>query len=258
MKIKLIELLKIILLIALVIIGVMVIPQIVAGIEFAPLKNLSSELMAFLITLGFFALFTQYWDKIPLSKSVLLKEKGKLTSWAKGCLIGIVMIGITIPVLIIPGWINIERTSMSFAAMIFPFITMLFAAFWEELLFRGWALNKLQFIVGKHAAAIVIALIFASLHLLSPLSSPQIVISTFFSGLLLNYAFLQKQSLYFPIGIHFAWNAFNNLFFGESVFHVDYINEFMAGINNPEQGFVAIVITALAWLYVMRMRPTKR
>ena len=126
---------------------------------------------------------------------------------------------------------------------------MTFTAFWEELAFRGFILNNLEKIIGKHAASIIVALIFGLLHLLSPLKSIFIVISTFFAGLLLNYAFFAKRNLYFPIGIHYAWNLLNAILFSKYMFSVEYVNTLWGGIKNPEQGLIGITITFLGFLF---------
>ncbi|EKD51401.1 MAG: hypothetical protein ACD_62C00265G0007 [uncultured bacterium] len=81
------------------------------------------------------------------------------------------------------------------------------------------------------------------LHLLSPLCGYQIVISTFLSGMLLNYAYFYSGNLYLPIGIHFGWNFFNSLLFSVRIIKVEYLNNFLAGAKNPEQGLIAIFVT---------------
>ncbi len=257
MKKNLKEVLKIVLLVGLAIAGSVIASGLAENIDFKLLRGFIRELVTCNIVILAFILISGYWDAEKFRDNILFRGKRKIAVWLKGCLLGTLMIGVTTLILSMSGWIKIEVQNISFSLFIFPFITMFFTALWEELVFRGYALNKLQHIIGKHAAAIAIALIFALLHLLSPLSSYVIVISTFLSGLLLNYSFIKTQHLYFPIGIHFAWNAINNLIYGNVIFRVNYINELMGGMKNPEQGLVAIFITGLAILYIITIKSEK-
>ena len=249
-----VEILKIILLVGLAILGSILATEIALKLNYKPARGLVREMVTCGIVIISFLIFSRFWDKESYNNNIISRGKGKFLFWVKGFIIGGVMIGLTTLILILTGWIKTEYNNPSRALITFPFITMVFTAFWEELVFRGYALNKLQNIIGKHAAAVAIALIFALLHLLSPLSSFAIVISTFLSGLLLNYAFIKTQNLYFPVGIHFAWNALNNLLYENVLFKIDYVNQFTGGIKNPEQGLVAIVITGLAVLYVFTLK----
>ncbi|MBN1183657.1 MAG: CPBP family intramembrane metalloprotease [Bacteroidales bacterium] len=251
-----IEILKITAFVAVAITASIIASTLTGNISLIEIKIITREAITCLIVLLAFILFSKYWDRVKSKDSILLKEKSKGVQWIKGCVLGIIMIALTSLILILAGWINVERLGKSFKFALLPFITMLFTSFWEELVFRGFALNKLKTIVGKHTSAIIIALIFGLLHLLSPLKSPAIVVSTILSGLILNYAFLKKQSLYFPMGIHFAWNAFNNFLYGNVFFRIEYYNTIMAGLKNPEQGLVAISITFIALLYVLTLKPS--
>ena len=207
-------------------------------------------------------LFMTKWDKIPFSSLSIYLMKGRLRLLCYGFLLGAVLLT-TVFVLnylfhsIAPTYLNMSVNTC--AGIVLFFIATLFTAMWEEISFRGYLLQKLSETIGIHSSCSIIALCFGLLHLLSPLSSYQIVISTFLSGMLLNYAYFYSGNLYLPIGIHFGWNFFNGLLFSERIFKIEYLNRFLSGVKNPEQGLIAILITGLVaiWFVALYLKKQK-
>lgn len=75
----------------------------------------------------------------------------------------------------------------------------------EELLFRGYPFQKL--IQWRPPLTIIlIALAFAALHTGNNNVSIIGIINIFLGGVLLGFAYLRYRRLWFPIGLHFAWN----------------------------------------------------
>ena len=92
------------------------------------------------------------------------------------------------------------------------------AAVGEELLFRGVLFRILEQAAGTVTALLVSALLFGLAHIANPnatlFSSLAIAIE---AGLLLGLAFVATRNLWFPIGIHLAWNFTQGGIFGASV-----------------------------------------
>ena len=91
----------------------------------------------------------------------------------------------------------------------FPWLEMLTvflpAAFHEELAFRGYLFQKIR--QSSRGAAIAIsAFMFAVLHGKNIGISPLAVVNVFLAGVLLALAYERYERLWFPIGIHMAWN----------------------------------------------------
>jgi CAAX protease family protein len=91
----------------------------------------------------------------------------------------------------------------------FPWLDMLAiflpAPFHEEILFRGYLFQKLRF-WSRGAAIAISSFMFAVLHGSNIGISVLAIINVFLAGVLLALAYERYERLWFPIGIHMAWN----------------------------------------------------
>lgn len=212
----------------------------------------------------FYFLLMSKWDKVPLPELSVYPNRKRFKLLCYGTFVGALMLLIVFLLNYFTGSIvvnDVQGALSKYSSISLIFTAMFFAAVWEEIAFRGVLLQKLSEVIGIHTSCVAIALFFGVLHVLSPLSSFQIVVSTVLSGLLLNYAYFYSGNLYLPIGIHFGWNFLNNILFSGVICKVGYLNEFLAGIKNPEQGLIAILITGLAAtcfiaMFVRKQNPT--
>jgi membrane protease YdiL (CAAX protease family) len=90
------------------------------------------------------------------------------------------------------------------------------AAVHEELLFRGYAFQKLHR-WNRGVALVVVALVFAALHLGNNAVTWLGVGNIFLGGLLLGIAWERYRRLWFPIGLHLAWNLASGPILGHEV-----------------------------------------
>ena len=86
----------------------------------------------------------------------------------------------------------------------------------EELLFRGYAFQKLVH-GNRWFAVIFVALIFAWLHAGNSSVTPLGLANIFLGGVLLGLAYLRYGRLWFPIGLHLAWNLMTGPILGHEV-----------------------------------------
>ena len=102
----------------------------------------------------------------------------------------------------------------------FPWLEMITlyipAAVHEELLFRGYAFQKLHR-WSRVAALVLIALLFAALHLNNASVSWLGIFNIFLGGVLLGLAYERYLRLWFPIGLHLAWNVVSGPILGHEV-----------------------------------------
>jgi membrane protease YdiL (CAAX protease family) len=144
------------------------------------------------------------------------------------------------------------------------------AAFHEEVAFRGYLFQKLRSwhrAAGYAFSAFVFALLHLGNHAITPLALGNIAAA----GILLALAYERYERLWFPIGIHLAWNILSGPILGypvsgyiahTTVFSTtargaDWITGGSFGIEGSV--FIAVVeITAIAWLgYHPRRIPRK-
>lgn len=94
----------------------------------------------------------------------------------------------------------------------------LIVAFFEEFLFRGVIFRIVEEMTGTWIAVAISAALFGALHAGNPgatvYSTLAIAIE---AGVLLALAFALTRSLWFAIGIHWAWNFFEGPVFGTQV-----------------------------------------
>jgi len=87
----------------------------------------------------------------------------------------------------------------------------------EELLFRGVLLRIVERKTGTLIALLSSALLFGLAHLANPDATIVSVLAIAIeAGLLLGLAYVASRNLWFPIGMHFAWNFTQGSIFGLS------------------------------------------
>jgi uncharacterized protein len=86
----------------------------------------------------------------------------------------------------------------------------------EELLFRGYPFQKLL-PAGRTFAVVFVALIFAGLHANNSSVTPLGLANIFLGGILLGLAYVRYGRLWFPIGLHLAWNLMTGPILGHEV-----------------------------------------
>ncbi|MFF3577844.1 CPBP family intramembrane glutamic endopeptidase [Streptomyces mirabilis] len=86
------------------------------------------------------------------------------------------------------------------------------AAVTEELLFRGLALQALEQLWGSQAAVAITGLFFGVAHLGAPGANGWSAVAIALeAGAMLGAAFLWRRSIWFVVGLHFAWNTVEQL-----------------------------------------------
>lgn len=83
---------------------------------------------------------------------------------------------------------------------------LLFGAFGEEMLFRGYGFQVLIGPLGAYATILPVGILFGLAHRDNLNFSVLGFANTVLWGILLGYAFLRSGDLWLPIGLHFGWN----------------------------------------------------
>ena len=83
---------------------------------------------------------------------------------------------------------------------------ILLAASLEEIAFRGYAFQRLVDATGAPGAIAIFSLLFGLGHYSNPSATALSIANTILAGIIMALGFLRTRSLWFPIGLHFAWN----------------------------------------------------
>jgi membrane protease YdiL (CAAX protease family) len=98
--------------------------------------------------------------------------------------------------------------------LVFSGVLFIIAALAEEALFRGYPLQTLSRAGLVVLGVLLTSVPFAAIHLNNPNSTGAFpFINTALAGIWLAVAFLRTRTLWFPLGVHWAWNwALGSLF----------------------------------------------
>ena len=83
---------------------------------------------------------------------------------------------------------------------------LLLAAALEEIGFRGYAFQRLVDATGAFGAVAITSFLFGLGHFGNPAATPLSIVNTALAGAVMALGYLRTQGLWFPIGLHFAWN----------------------------------------------------
>ncbi len=152
--------------------------------------------------------------------------------------------------------------------MILSLIGFFVVGIYEELMFRGYVLQRLDEKTGRIAAIIVSSFLFAVLHFANPGAGFMSLFNTWVIGVLLCALYYRSKSLWTPIGFHFAWNFLLGMFFSMpvsglpiygilEVVEVTEESTVSGAMYGPEGGLASTVALALfaAWLLWKRTKP---
>lgn len=154
------------------------------------------------------------WDRGRWPLGLFVPPRLAAPELVRGLLFGCVFIAACAILVVLTTSVRHERASG------FPWLEVLIvflpAAVHEELLFRGYAFQRLH-AWNRPFALFFVALLFAALHFRNTAISWIGLTNIFLGGLLLGLAYELYRRLWFPIGLHFAWNVMSGPVLGHEV-----------------------------------------
>jgi len=122
--------------------------------------------------------------------------------------LGVAPIGTACLFLFVVGWLAIQATPDGpwWRAAIGVSLALLPAAFYEELLSRGYVFSALTDGVGRVGAIAITSLAFGLLHMWNPGRTPGSIANVVLAGVFLAAVLLVTRSLYAATMAHFGWN----------------------------------------------------
>jgi len=145
---------------------------------------------------------------------------------------------------------------------------LLAGAMAEELIFRGYPFQRLVEGLGNVGAIIVLSALFGAVHLHNPHVADNRTVEVFafcntlLIGIVFAIAYLRTRALWFPWGLHFAWNITMGLIFGIPVSGLTDFSVlvkarvggpawFLGGAYGFEGGMLGTIVIALGLTYVV-------
>jgi membrane protease YdiL (CAAX protease family) len=160
------------------------------------------------------ALTIAIWEQGRWPLGLFVSPRLALPEFARGLLWGFLLISCCAAVLVLATDTRHEPgNGFPWRELLVVFVP---AAVHEELLFRGYAFQKLLR-WNRHFAIAVVAFLFAALHLGNESVTAVGLLNIFIGGVLLGLAYERYGRLWFPIGLHLAWNLTTGPILGHEV-----------------------------------------
>ena len=208
---------------------------------------------------------SHFVDRVP----ALTFGAGFHENWRRdlkwGVVLAVLMLGGLFGAMAVTGELNMAAGTVSPLGLAGIVLVLCLAAANEELIFRGYPLQVLMAGIGPWPAMIVMSAIFGLGHHLNPNATWLGTGNTALAGILLCLAYVRTRSLWFPYGIHIAWNLGLGPISGfslsgmnlESILHTeangaDWIT---GGAYGPEAG---VLVTGIMGAAIVAVVLTKR
>ena len=182
------------------------------GIE-KDFQNLIVAIVLAVLSVIFYILLYRVYEKRKITE---FSKKGFAKNLVYGIAVGAILQIFIILVIFLNGGFSV--ISFNPVLYIIPSFAMAFqSGILEETVFRGIIFRITEEKLGSYITLTVSALIFGLMHLFNSNISASGILLTILAGLLLAAAYMYTRNLWFPIGIHFAWNFMLAGIFGANV-----------------------------------------
>ena len=189
------------------------------GSRGAYVQNIIFRLILLVAALGAGYICTRWLEGLPWRALGLWLHAGWMRDLFVGSLIGIASLALATAIATAGGGLSFTisgRAALLQVAqtLVFSAVLFIFAALAEEALFRGYPLQTLTRAKLAWLAVLLTSVPFAAVHLKNPnVAAGFTFINTALAGMWLAVAYLRTRSLWFPLGVHWAWNwALGSLF----------------------------------------------
>jgi len=239
----------------------------------AILKVMEPYLFYLVIASGIYTIlytwgFARILDRKRLRDLGLRFHRAWLGNLAKGAALAVLILGVIFAFSLAIGSIRVEgfsRAAPEGVSVVVYFVGALLAflsvGIYEELMFRGYILQRLNTRAGKTASILVSSVIFAVMHGLNPGADAFGIFNTVGIGAILCVLYFRTGSLWMPIGFHTAWNFSLGYLYSLpvsgiplygvlNVVEIEPGSRLTGGSYGPEAGLACTVALAIwgAWL----------
>ncbi|MCA9383491.1 CPBP family intramembrane metalloprotease, partial [Candidatus Dojkabacteria bacterium] len=210
-------------------------------------ESLSEILVgAIVFPLAFF-LVIKFIEKEQLSNYYFPVIQKSLRGFILGNFIGAIGVLAIFVTLLVFSYIDISSTNNISIPLLLVYGSNLITAISEEIIFRSFIYKKLESIfakwnsMNKYKSALTIlstSILFIFIHVANPSFTHMSAIGLFLLGVTLAVSLHVSKNIYIPIGLHVAWN-----FFQEGIFGFN-----MSGWEALPQSIFKLTVQGPAWV----------
>jgi membrane protease YdiL (CAAX protease family) len=182
-------------------------------------ENLVFRLVFLVAALGAGFICTRRLEGLPWRALGLSPHAGWLSDFFAGSVIGIASLALAAGLATAGGGLSFTASGRAALlqvgqTLLFSAVLFILAALAEEALFRGYPLQTLTRAGLIGLGVLVTSFAFAASHMENPnFSAGLAFLNLLLAGVWLAVAYLRTRSLWFPMGVHWAWNwALGSLF----------------------------------------------
>ena len=222
------------------------------------------DLLSFLYTIIAFFLWVRFIEKRPIRTMGFSKGNG-LSEFAKGVLVGAIMITTVLVVFFITGDAKFERVQFSLPFLVswmLVLIGYILQTAAEEIYIRGWIVPIISYHKNAYLAILIASTMFSYFHLDNNGASWLSTLHLFIFGLFTAVYAMKRGNIWGPCGFHFAWNFIMGNVYGFHVSGYDSESSLMyfttsnrtfitGGQFGPEGGIPGLVVFILALLWAI-------
>jgi membrane protease YdiL (CAAX protease family) len=183
------------------------------------LENLVFRLVVLAATLIAAFICTRWLEGLPWRAIGLSLHDGWLRDFLIGSAVGIASLALATAIATAGGGLSFTTFARGdfvhvVRTLVFSGVLFVFAALAEEALCRGYPLQTMARAGLPGLGVLITSLAFAALHIENPSFGAGVsLLNLVLAGIWFGVAYLRTRSLWFPLGIHWAWNwALGSLF----------------------------------------------
>ena len=222
------------------------------------------DLLSFLYTIIAFFLWVRFIEKRPIRTMGFSKGNG-LSEFAKGVLVGAIMITTVLVVFFITGDAKFERIQFSLPFLVswmLVLIGYILQTAAEEIYIRGWLVPIISYHKNAYLAILIASTMFSYFHLDNNGASWLSTLHLFIFGLFTAVYAMKRGNIWGPCGFHFDWNFIMGNVYSFHVSGYDSESSLMyfttsnrtfitGGQFGPEGGIPGLVVFILALLWAI-------
>ena len=225
----------------------------------SPLIGLAFIALYAFVSVGVVWIFRRAIDKRPLQTLGLQRDRAAIKEFAAGFAFAVAAWVVIFAASLALGAASIVAFAWQtrdafaiFGALAFGLLLNVCVGIVEEMDARGYVLQNLAEGVGALPAILISSFYFGALHWLNPGAGAASTLGIFVAGILLAAGYYATRRLWFPMGMHAAWNFAQGPLFGFPVsgtamggltqLKITGADWLMGGAFGPEAGALALAV----------------